>query len=235
MNIVCWCVLYMSFFIHLLYLYYFFFYFFLDQFLHLHKCDPDSCAEAEVSGNGWQWYKPLHVRPEMHTQSKEQHFNIKVSMLDSQTIVEYLWISFTHATKIMHYCHVEIYKLQGFFWHHEQVFFTCAVCFQAAFIYSHHSWWSLCILVGDWPSLLFSWSLCLACTTWYLPSCQRTLEKMLVTFLNLAWARFRCAQPTVYEIHIPMLITCGTVWCTMLCDNIIYINYKLKCTYNAIF
>lgn len=106
----------------------FFFFFNLDQFLHLHKCDPDSCAEAEVSGNGWQWYKPLHVRPEIHTQSKEQQFNIKVSMFDSQTIVQYLWISCAHATEIMHYCHVEIYELQVsmffffFFWHHEQFF-----------------------------------------------------------------------------------------------------------------
>lgn len=191
-----------------------FFFFNLDQFLHLHKCDPDSCAEAEVSGNGWQWYKPLHVRPEIHTQSKEQQFNIKVSMFDSQTIVQYLWISCAHATEIMHYCHVEIYELQVsmffffFFLTSWTIFYSHT---QAAFIYSHHSWWSLCILVGDWPSLLFSWFLCLACTTWYLPSCQRTLEKMLVTFLNLAWVRFRCAQPTIYEIHIPMLITCGTV------------------------
>lgn len=187
----------------------------LDQFLHLHKCDPDSCAEAEVSGNGWQWYKPLHVRPEMHTQSKEQQFNINVSMFDTcPVLVDQLCTCYWNNA-LLSCWNLWVAIMNNFL-------LTHAGCFQAAFIYSHHSWWSLCILVGDWPSLLFSWFLCLACTTWYLPSCQRALEKMLVTFLNLAWARFRCAQPTTYEISTPMLINCGTVWCTTLSDYIIH-------------
>lgn len=79
--------------------------------------------------------------------------------------------------------------------------------------------WTSCIFVGDWPSRPFSWSLCLACTTWFLSSCRRTPEKTLATFSNLAWALFRCVQPSIYEIHrILMLI------CTIFCNITLYMT-----------